>query len=113
MFHVFGPIDQFLLDLRERGFVARAQADSFPEFRGRVRALDGFCAEVEPARGGVGADGRVPGVGQRAGLPVAEAGDVVFTEKGEENVRDWGFWIFVGSRRQVGGGRGMIRRGEG
>ena len=56
-----------------------------------MRALDGFCKEVEAARRRVRADGCVAGVGEGAGLPVAEAGDVVFTdEKRGEDVSDGG-----------------------
>ena len=43
-----------------------------------MRPLDGLHVEVQDAGLGVGADGGVAGVGQRAGLAVAEAGDVVF-----------------------------------
>lgn len=40
-------------------------------------ALDGLHVEVEGSGVWVGADGRIAGVGEWAGLPVAEAGDVV------------------------------------
>lgn len=40
-------------------------------------ALDGLHVEVDGAVGG-GADGGVTGVGEGAGLPVAETGDIVF-----------------------------------
>jgi hypothetical protein len=43
-----------------------------------VGALDGLEVEVEGAGGGVGADGGVAGVGERAGLARAEACEVVF-----------------------------------
>lgn len=43
-----------------------------------MRAFDGFHVEVEDTRFGRGADGGVAGVGEGAGLSVAEAGDVVF-----------------------------------
>lgn len=42
-----------------------------------MRALDGFDVQVKAARGGVRPDCGVPGVGEGAGLAVAEAGDVV------------------------------------
>ena len=42
-----------------------------------MRPLDGFRAEVQEARRGGGADGRIAGVCQGAGLPVAEARQVV------------------------------------
>lgn len=41
-------------------------------------ALDGLDVEVEAAGGGVGADGGIAGVGEGAGLAVAEARHVVF-----------------------------------
>lgn len=40
-------------------------------------ALDGFHVEVEGAGFGVGADGGITGVGEGAGLAVAEASDIV------------------------------------
>lgn len=68
-------------------------------------ALDGFGAEVEAAGGGVGAHGRVAGVCERAGLPVAEAGDVVFTG------RERGKCVSNGVCGLCGGvGRGLIGR---
>jgi len=42
-----------------------------------VRTLDGFHVKVEGAGFGVWADGGIAGVGEGAGLAVAEAGDVV------------------------------------
>lgn len=41
-------------------------------------ALDGLHVEVEGAGLGVCADGGIAGVCERAGLSVAEAGDIVF-----------------------------------
>ena len=43
-----------------------------------MRALDGLDVEVQPAGGGILADRGIAGVGEGAGLAVAEAGDVVF-----------------------------------
>lgn len=43
-----------------------------------MRALDGFDVEIEDTGGGVSADGGIAGVCERAGLSVAEAGDIVF-----------------------------------
>lgn len=40
--------------------------------------LDGLHVEVDGARFGIAADGGIARVGERAGLAVAEAGDVVF-----------------------------------
>lgn len=42
-----------------------------------MRPLNGLHVEVESAGFGVGADGGVAGVGEGAGLAVAEAGDIV------------------------------------
>ena len=41
-------------------------------------SLDGFHVEVDGTGFGIAADGGIAGVGERAGLAVAEAGDVVF-----------------------------------
>lgn len=43
-----------------------------------MRAFDGFHVEVEDPGFGRGADGGVAGVGEGAGLSIAEACDVVF-----------------------------------
>ena len=40
--------------------------------------FDGFHVEVDGAGFGIAADGGIAGVGEGAGLAVAEAGDVVF-----------------------------------
>ena len=40
--------------------------------------LDGFHVEVDGAGFGIAADGGIAGVGEGAGLAIAEAGDVVF-----------------------------------
>ena len=72
------PVDQSLVDLLERLRVVLRQLDPFPELGGHVRALDGFHVQVQGAGSGVRADGGIAGVGEGAGLAVAEAGDVVF-----------------------------------
>lgn len=41
-------------------------------------SLDGFHVEVDGAGVGIAADGGIAGVGEGAGLAVAEAGDVIF-----------------------------------
>lgn len=75
------PELQSAVDLRHRLRVVCAQLDALPEFGRGVRALDRLHAQVQDDFAGFGgrggADGGVAGVGERAGLPVAEAGDVV------------------------------------
>lgn len=78
MHQELGPVDETLVELLERLGVVRGQADALPPFAGHVGALDGFHVQVHGACFGVGADGCVAGVGERAGLAVAEATDVVF-----------------------------------
>ncbi len=94
----FRPKDEPGIDLFERFAVVRGKFDTFPHFGGEVGALDGFHVEVEDAGLGRGADGGVAGVSERAGLPVAEAGDVVFISTevfvfggsvGQWSVQDW------------------------
>lgn len=72
------PVEQFAIDLRQRLGVVLGQFDPLPEFGGLVGSLDAFEVEVQDAGGRVGAHGGVAGVGERAGLSAAEAGDVVF-----------------------------------
>ena len=72
------PVDQALVDLLKGFGVVGGELDAFPEFGRHVCALDGFHVEVEDARFGVRPDGGIAGVGEGAGLAVAEAGDVVF-----------------------------------
>ena len=74
----FGPVDETGVDLFERFAVVLRQLDLLPQLRGHVLPLDGFHVEVDGAGFGVAADGGIAGVGERAGLAVAEAGDVVF-----------------------------------
>lgn len=74
----FGPKHETRIDLFERFAVVRGELDPFPHFGGEVRAFDGFHVEVEHPGFGRGADGGVAGVGERAGLSVAETCDVVF-----------------------------------
>ena len=74
----FGPKDEPGIDLFKRFAVVWGEFDPFPHFGGEVRAFDGFHVEVKDPRFGRGADGGVAGVGEGAGLAVAEAGDVVF-----------------------------------
>lgn len=74
----FGPVDEPGVDLLERLAVVLAQFDLLPKLRGRVLPLDGLHVEVDGARFGIAADGGIAGVGEGAGLAVAEASDVVF-----------------------------------
>lgn len=74
----FRPKHEPRIDLLERFAVVGREFDAFPHFGGQVRAFNGFHVEVEDTRFGRGADGGVAGVGEGAGLSVAEAGDVVF-----------------------------------
>lgn len=75
----FRPVDQSFVDLGQRGRVVARQFDALPHFRREVGAFGGFDVEVQGVGGGGrgGPDGGVAGVGKRAGLPVAEAGDIV------------------------------------
>ena len=73
-----GPVDQPRVDLFESFAVILRKFYALPHFRGGVGALDDFHVEVEDASRWVGADGGIAGVGERAGLTVAEAGDIVF-----------------------------------
>jgi len=73
-----GPELQALVDLRQRFGVVVRQAYALPPFRGRVRALYRAREEVQAPCVRGGADRRVARVGERAGLAVAEARDVVF-----------------------------------
>ena len=60
------------------GFRVRSgELDALPQLGGGVCALDGLHVEVEGAGGGIGADCGVAGIGEGAGLTVAEASDVV------------------------------------
>ena len=74
----FRPVDEASVDLLQRFSVILTQLDLFPQLRGHVLPFDGLHVEVDGARFGVAADGGVAGVGEGAGLAVAEAGDVVF-----------------------------------
>lgn len=73
-----GPVDETGVDLFEGFAVVLRQLDLLPELRGHVLALDGFHVEVDGAGFRVAADGGIAGVGEGAGLAVAESGDVVF-----------------------------------
>jgi len=74
----FGPVNQLRVDLLEGLGVVLRKLGFGPEFRGHVRALDYLGVEIEGPGFGGGTDGGVAGVGQGAGLAVAEAGYVVF-----------------------------------
>lgn len=94
----------------ERGGVGGGEGDARPGFGGEVRAFDGFEVEVEGPGCGGGADGGVAGVGQRAGLAVAEAGDVVFVPAegllfgcSEGGGVRFFFWLLWGVRGGEGG----------
>lgn len=73
-----GPVDEALVELFERFRVVGGETDALPPFAGHVGAFDGLGVEVHGACFGVGAHGCVAGVGEGAGLTVAEAADVVF-----------------------------------
>ena len=77
MHEELGPVDELRVDLLEGFGIIGRELDALPELGGEVRALDGLDVEVEDAGFGVGAHGGIAGVGEGAGLPVAEAGDVV------------------------------------
>lgn len=72
------PVQEFGVDLLECFGIVGRKADLLPPLGGEVRALGGLDVEVEGTGGGVGADGGVAAVGERAGLAGAEAGYVVF-----------------------------------
>lgn len=62
-------------------------------------ALDRFHVEVECASGGVAADGGIAGIGEGAGLAVAEACDIVFVAA---EVLEFGCSVAVLALRIVG-----------
>lgn len=68
------PVDEVLVDLLEGPCVGLVEAHFFPEL---VREVGAFgCLHVQVADALLLADGGVLGVGQRAGLAVAETGEV-------------------------------------
>lgn len=69
-----GPVYQTLVDLGECGSIVLGQLDALPEFRGEVGALDRLHVEIESTV--VATDSGVAGVCERAGLAIAEAGDL-------------------------------------
>lgn len=71
------PVDQALVDLLKGLGVVLRQLYALPELGWHVCALDGLHVEIEGSGVWVGADGGIAGVGEGAGLPVAEASDVV------------------------------------
>lgn len=78
MHQELGPVDEALVELFEGFRVVGGEAHALPPFAGHVGAFDGLGVEVHGACFGVGAHGCVAGVGEGAGLAVAEAADVVF-----------------------------------
>ena len=74
----FRPEHQASIDLLERFTVVGRQFDAFPHLGGEVGAFNGFHVQIKDSGFRGGANGGVAGIGERAGLPVAEACDVVF-----------------------------------
>lgn len=72
------PVDESLVNLLERFRIGRGELYAFPEFGGQMCSLDCFHVEVEGAGNWVSADGGIARICKGTGLPVAEAGDVVF-----------------------------------
>lgn len=89
----FGPVDQTLVDLGERGGVVLRKLNPFPELGGEVGALDRLHVEVESAV--VAADCGIAGVCEWAGLAVAKASDL------EELVSIYIFERNLGGKRQT------------
>jgi hypothetical protein len=74
----FRPIDQFLVDGTQRFLVVRGESDPLPPLCGEVSALGGLKVEVQSVGRGIWTNGRIAGVGERAGLTAAKAGYIVF-----------------------------------
>ena len=73
-------------------------------------SLDGLHVEVDGAGVGIAADGGIAGVGEGAGLAVAEAGDVVFVAA-EVLLLGCSVGGSIVSCRQSCRGDGMVGRG--
>lgn len=62
-------------------------------------AFDGLHVEVDGAGFGIAANGGIAGVGEGAGLAVAEAGDVVFVAAEVLLFGRSVWWMLAGTRR--------------
>lgn len=78
MHQELGPVNEALVKLLERFRVVGGEPDALPPFAWHVGAFDGLHVKIHGACFGVGAHGCVAGVGEGAGLAVAQAANVVF-----------------------------------
>lgn len=78
MHQELGPVDEALVELFEGFRVVGGETYALPPFAGHVSAFDCLGVEVHGAGFRVGTHGCVAGVGEGAGLAVAETANVVF-----------------------------------